>query len=164
MFEPFTRSGNEKEDDAAFLSLCTAYLACTDAPVTNYAQVSALLFWYLDDITWVGFYLLEDDALVLGPFQGLPACTRIALGKGVCGMAAKEKVSLVVDDVHSFPSYIACEGAVQSELVSPVLKDGRLLAILDCDSNTRARFTSRELKLFEAVCSIIASVLPPLAK
>ncbi len=158
MFEPFVKTGNVEEDDRSFCAMVSYYLAKEDDLVTTLANASALLAWYLDDVSWIGFYLFDGKELYLGPFQGLPACTRIKLGKGVCGVSAQEKKTLNVPDVSLFPTYIACEGKVKSELVTPLIKNGELLGVLDADSNSYSRFTDREEKLFEYVCDLIATL------
>ncbi|MCZ6559270.1 MAG: GAF domain-containing protein [Gammaproteobacteria bacterium] len=109
-------------------------------PIANAANLAALLFMELPAINWAGFYFLQDTELVLGPFQGQPACVRIALGKGVCGTAAKNRQPLIVDNVDEFAGHIPCDGASQSEIVIPLLKDGVLLGVLDLDSPQLARF------------------------
>jgi L-methionine (R)-S-oxide reductase len=107
----------------------------------NLSNASALLNQFFERINWVGFYLLDNGELVLGPFQGLPACIRIPLGKGVCGTAAETKESIVVPDVNAYPGHIACDAASQSEVVVPILKDGVLVGVLDVDSPELNRFT-----------------------
>ena len=109
--------------------------------IANLANVSALLNLSLNDINWVGFYLLEnEDTLVLGPFQGNPACVRIAVGKGVCGTAFEQKSTLRVEDVHQFEGHIACDAASNSEIVIPLVKDGKHIGVLDIDSPSLNRF------------------------
>ncbi|PYI50580.1 GAF domain-containing protein [Paenibacillus flagellatus] len=108
--------------------------------VANLANAAALLNQFLDDINWVGFYVLEGDELVLGPFQGLPACIRIPVGRGVCGTAVSRGETIVVDDVHRFPGHIACDGASNSEIVVPLRSGGRIVGVLDIDSPQIARF------------------------
>lgn len=108
--------------------------------MANMANASALLNQFLEHINWVGFYMLEEQELVLGPFQGLPACIRIPLGRGVCGTAAKTKKTLVINDVHQFPGHIACDAASNSEIVVPMIKNGEVIGILDIDSPDLARF------------------------
>ncbi|NLZ69352.1 MAG: GAF domain-containing protein [Spirochaetales bacterium] len=159
MFNPFQKTGNCKIDDERFKELVEAYLVPEDDLITLLANSSSLLAWYLDELPWVGFYLVKGDKLILGPFQGLPACTQIKLGVGVCGVSAKEQKLLNVADVSTFPTYIACEGAVRSELVVPLIKDNELLGVLDADSNLLARFTKREEALFSFVCETISSCL-----
>lgn len=124
---------------------------------TNLANVSACLFEHLDKVNWVGFYLAQDEELVLGPFQGRPACLRIALGRGVCGAAAKEGRSVLVDDVHAFPGHIACDSRSRSELVIPMFQNGRLLGVLDIDSPELSRFDESDQKgLEDLVRAVIA--------
>lgn len=123
--------------------------------VANLSNASALLNVFLERINWVGFYMTEGDGLVLGPFQGLPACIRIPFGKGVCGKAAKEEKTIIVADVHQFPGHIACDAASQSEVVIPVFKDGKLFAILDIDSPEKDRFTEEEATHLEGFVKIL---------
>lgn len=107
----------------------------------NLSNASAVLNQFFDRINWVGFYLMDEGELVLGPFQGLPACIRIPLGKGVCGTAAETMESIIVPDVNAFPGHIACDAASQSEIVVPIVKDSVLLGVLDIDSPELNRFT-----------------------
>lgn len=108
--------------------------------IANAANTAALLYHSMPDVNWVGFYFLKGSDLVLGPFQGKPACVRIPLGKGVCGVAAELRQSIVVPDVNAFPGHIACDSASRSELVVPLLKNGTLLGVLDLDSPMPGRF------------------------
>jgi len=117
--------------------------------IANLANASALLGQFLKDINWVGFYLLEQKELVLGPFQGLPACVRIPLGKGVCGTSAQKRETVRVEDVHQFPGHIACDAASQSEIVIPLIKDGELLGVLDIDSPSLSRFDALDQQYLE---------------
>lgn len=112
--------------------------------VANAANLSALIYSQLPDLNWAGFYLFDGRELVVGPFQGLPACVRIPLGKGVCGTAAAERRTLRVDDVDQFPGHIACDSASRSELVIPLIKDDELLGVLDLDSPKLSRFTAED--------------------
>ena len=112
--------------------------------LANLANASGLLGGALDRINWVGFYLLRDSELVLGPFQGKPACVRIALGKGVCGTAAARRETVVVPDVQAFPGHITCDEASRSEIVVPMVADGRLVGVLDVDAPEPARFDSED--------------------
>lgn len=121
----------------------------------NLANAASLLNQFLPNINWVGFYLLIDNELVLGPFQGLPACTRINLGKGVCGTAAKEHKTLCVDDVTQFVGHIACDAASRSELVIPLIQKGRLLGVLDIDSPMIGRFDETDRKYLSQFCEIL---------
>ena len=111
-------------------------------PTANLANASALLWQHLENINWAGFYIMEQGALVLGPFQGKPACIRIPVGKGVCGTAAAEDRTQLVADVHQFPGHIACDGASNSEIVVPIHKDGQVWGVLDIDSPLFGRFTT----------------------
>lgn len=108
--------------------------------IANLSNASALLNQFLDRINWVGFYLLEENELVLGPFQGLPACVRIPVGKGVCGTSVKERKTLRVPDVNEFPGHIACDSASQSEIVIPIIKNNEVIGVLDIDSPEKDRF------------------------
>jgi GAF domain-containing protein len=143
MFNP-----RKEEDRAANLGLLEdtvqAMLEEEDDPVAALANISAVINFYLEDINWVGFYILKGTELVLGPFQGLPACTRIGEGKGVCGRAAAEGKTLVVPDVHAFPGHIACDAASNSEMVVPLFKNGRVYGVLDVDSPSLSRFSEPE--------------------
>ncbi|MDI7740443.1 GAF domain-containing protein [Lysinibacillus fusiformis] len=119
--------------------------------IANLSNASALLNQFLDNINWVGFYLMKDGELVLGPFQGLPACVRIAVGRGVCGTAVSEQKTMLVEDVHAFPGHIACDAASNSEIVIPLIKNDEVLGVLDIDSPSKARFTKEDqqgLELF----------------
>lgn len=113
--------------------------------LANISNFTALLFNTLPSLNWTGFYLLRDTELVLGPFQGKPACSCIALGDGVCGTAALQRAAVLVPDVHAFPGHIVCDEASQSEMVVPVLKDGRLVGVLDLDSPLPGRFDETDL-------------------
>ena len=112
--------------------------------IANLANSAALLYHSLPDLNWAGFYLLKDGELVVGPFQGRPACVRIALGKGVCGTAAQRRTTQVVRDVHEFPGHIACDAASNSEIVVPMIRNGELLGVLDLDSPKLARFDEQD--------------------
>lgn len=128
--------------------------------IANLSNASALLNQFLDRINWVGFYLMENDSeLVLGPFQGLPACIRIPLGKGVCGTAALKKETIRVHDVNTFPGHIACDAASQSELVIPLVKDGTLLGVLDIDSPEKDRFDELDQQKLEEFVHILVQSL-----
>jgi GAF domain-containing protein len=117
----------------------------------NSANLASLIFHTLPDLNWAGFYWMKAGELVLGPFQGKPACVRIALGRGVCGTAAHERRTIVVRDVNAFPGHIACDGASRSELVVPIVKAGRVLGVLDLDSPRPARFDDEDARGLEAV-------------
>jgi L-methionine (R)-S-oxide reductase len=128
--------------------------------IANLSNAAALLNQFLDRINWVGFYLMDNDSeLVLGPFQGLPACIRIPIGKGVCGTAAMKKETIRVQDVNQFPGHIACDGASQSEIVIPILKDGTIYGVLDIDSPERNRFDKLDQQKLEEFVEIVAQSL-----
>ena len=130
----------------------------TDA-VANMANAAALIWETLPDVNWVGFYRNVDGELVLGPFQGRPACIRIPFGTGVCGAAAATLEVQRVEDVHAFPGHIACDAASASELVVPLVRDGKLIAVLDLDSPTPARFDAEDEAGCVAVCELLAKIL-----
>ncbi|KZN42937.1 GAF domain-containing protein [Pseudoalteromonas luteoviolacea] len=120
--------------------------------IANMANLSALLFTNMEDINWAGFYLMDSDQeLVLGPFQGNPACIRIPVGKGVCGTAVSELKTQLVEDVHAFEGHIACDAASNSEIVIPVYRQGKIFAVLDIDSPSLARFDEKDKLGLEAV-------------
>ena len=145
--------------------LCAAAEALTSSEpdaVANMANVAALLWEFLPDLNWAGFYRVAPakggagDELVLGPFVGRPACIRIPFGKGVCGAAAESRATQLVADVHAFPGHIACDAASRSELVVPVLRDGVVVAVIDLDSPSPARFTTEDAAGIEALAALIA--------
>lgn len=124
--------------------------------VANMANAAALMWQYLPDLNWAGFYRLVGGELVLGPFQGKPACIRIAMGAGVCGTAAATLATQLVDDVHAFPGHIACDADSRSELVVPIVRDGVLLGVLDLDSPLPARFDAADAAGVEALAAKLA--------
>ena len=123
--------------------------------VANLANVSALIFTILEDINWAGFYLLEGDKLVLGPFQGNPACVEISIGKGVCGTAAAKDAVQLVPDVHLFEGHIACDSASRSEVVVPLHRDGKVVGVLDIDSPSLSRFTEEDRAGLSGLCAML---------
>ena len=125
----------------------------------NLANASALLWQHLADINWAGFYLMMDGALVLGPFQGKPACIRIAVGRGVCGTAVAQDAVQLVPDVHQFPGHIACDSASNSEIVLPIHKDGQVWGVLDIDSPFVDRFTAEDKTGLEAFVKILENII-----
>lgn len=124
--------------------------------VANMANAAALMWQYLPDLNWAGFYRLVGGELVLGPFQGKPACIRIAVGAGVCGTAAATLATQLVDDVHAFPGHIACDADSRSELVVPIVRDGVLLGVLDLDSPLPARFDAADAAGAEVLAAMLA--------
>lgn len=125
--------------------------------IANMANVAAIVWQFLPDLNWAGFYRLVGDELVLGPFQGKPACIRIPIGRGVCGAAAATRETQRVEDVHAFPGHIACDAASASEIVVPLVHDGRLIAVLDLDSPSPARFDSDDARGLETLAALIAA-------
>jgi len=128
-------------------------------PISNLANASALLYDTLEGINWAGFYLMQNGRLVLGPFQGKPACIEIPLGKGVCGTAAERGETVVVENVHEFPGHIACDGASNAEIVVPITKDGSLFGVLDIDSPLFGRFSGEDKAGLEAFVKILEEYL-----
>ena len=126
--------------------------------IANAANLSALLYHSLPDLNWTGFYFLKGSELVLGPFQGRPACVRIEIGKGVCGSAAAKRQTVIVPDVHQFPGHIACDSASNSEIVVPIIKQERLLGVLDLDSPRLARFENEDAQGLERVVSVFVKM------
>ena len=123
--------------------------------VSNLSNISALLF-KMKDLNWAGFYIVKEDYLYLGPFQGDVACTKIKYGKGVCGTAYKEKKTIIVDNVNEFPGHIACSSLSKSEIVTPIIKDEVVVAVIDIDSPIFSRFHEEEKVLLEEVAKLIA--------
>lgn len=145
MFATSTYSGTREEQYNLLNKQLDALLAGEPNRIANLSNASALLGQFLDRINWVGFYLMEEGELVLGPFQGMPACVRIPVGKGVCGTAIDKNETMLIDDVHAFPGHIACDAASRSEIVVPLFKDGKAYGVLDIDSPELARFTEEDL-------------------
>jgi L-methionine (R)-S-oxide reductase len=137
-----------------------ALIADETSLIANAANFSSLVFNSLEGLNWAGFYFFDGKELVVGPFQGKPACVRIALGKGVCGTAAQTQVTQVVRDVHEFPGHIACDSASQSEIVVPLITaDGALVGVWDVDSPLIARFDEEDAKGMEALCKVFVDRL-----
>ncbi|SNS59753.1 GAF domain-containing protein [Sphingomonas laterariae] len=149
----------ENQDKPAFYrALAEALDALTAGEpdgIANMANAAALMWEYLPDLNWAGFYRAQGEVLVLGPFQGKAACIRIPFGKGVCGAAAASATAQLVADVHAFPGHIACDAASASELVVPVIRDGRVIAVIDLDSPTPGRFDAED----EAGITRLAGIL-----
>jgi len=127
--------------------------------IANAANTSALIYQSMPDLNWAGFYLMDGNELVLGPFQGKVACVRIPVGRGVCGTAVKEDRSVLVEDVHAFPGHIACDSASRSELVVPIRHGGRVIGVIDLDSPSPARFDADDQRGLEALAEIFAASL-----
>ena len=138
--------------------LCAQLSALTEGvpyEIANLSNAAALLWQELDRINWAGFYKMTDGALVLYPFQGKPACIHIPVGKGVCGTAVEKDETIVVPDVHQFPGHIACDSASQSEIVIPIRREGKVIAVLDIDSPLKNRFTEEDREVLEALVKMI---------
>lgn len=154
MFTKIEYNGSVIEQYTTLSKQLDALLTGETDTIANLANASALLNTFLTDINWVGFYTMKNGELVLGPFQGLPACVRIPVGRGVCGTAVSENATMLIEDVHAFPGHIACDAASNSEIVVPLRKDGEVIGVLDIDSPSKARFTTDDqqgLELFVKV-------------
>jgi L-methionine (R)-S-oxide reductase len=158
--------GTDQPKAELYRELVEAARALTAAepdPVANMANLAALIWQFVPRLNWAGFYRLIDGAnggeLVLGPFQGKPACIRIALGQGVCGTAAASAATQLVKDVHAFPGHIACDAASRSELVVPVRRQGRVIAVIDLDSPELARFDAEDAAGIEALAAAIGPAI-----
>jgi len=160
MFETKPVAGTSKPEIYAELAeQISALLGSERDPIANAANLSAYLFMALPAVNWVGFYFLRDGELVVGPFQGKPACVRIKVGDGVCGTAAQRRQSILVEDVHAFPGHIACDVASRSELVIPLIRDGVLLGVLDLDSPDLARFDLEDQIGLERIAGIYVTAI-----
>ncbi|MDR0268543.1 GAF domain-containing protein [Paenibacillus sp.] len=159
MFQALPYEGNRSEQFTVVLEQLKSLIHDEPSSIANLANASALLNSFLTEINWVGFYLYDGQELVLGPFQGLPACIRIPLNRGVCGTAAAERKTMVVNDVHEFPGHIACDAAANSEIVVPLIKNGELLGVLDIDSPMKGRFDHEEQLFLEQFAEIISSTM-----
>ncbi|MGE7914678.1 GAF domain-containing protein [Lysinibacillus xylanilyticus] len=151
MFTQINYEGSVAEQYDTLAKQLDALLTGESDRIANLSNASALLNQFLTNINWVGFYVLQGEELVLGPFQGLPACFRIPIGRGVCGTAVEKEETMVVKDVHAFPGHIACDAASQSEIVIPLIKEGVVLGVLDIDSPIVNRFSKEDqegLELF----------------
>jgi L-methionine (R)-S-oxide reductase len=159
MFSVANYSGTLEEQYQTVAKQLKALIEDEPNRIANLANASALLAQFLKNINWVGFYLYDGKELVLGPFQGLPACIRIPLGKGVCGTAAENGQTILVEDVNAFPGHIACDAASQSEIVVPIKKEGALIGVLDIDSPTTHRFSEEDQKGLEKFIEVLNTYL-----
>ena len=150
-------AGTKAELYRDLLSALDALTAGEPDAIANMANAAALIWQYLPDLNWAGFYRLVGDELVLGPFQGKAACIRIPLGKGVCGTAAAMREAQLVEDVFAFPGHIACDAASRSELVVPIVRDNALIGVLDLDAPRPGRFDAEDA----AGCEALAALLGP---
>lgn len=153
MFDRSMISKNREENYAMLTQSLPGFITKKEPLITVLSNLSALMHVFIDEINWVGFYLKDGDYLTLGPFQGLPACTLIKIGEGVCGESAKSKETLIVSDVHAFPGHIACDSASQSEIVVPIVKNNELFGVIDVDSPVKNRFSKEEKILLEKVAA-----------
>lgn len=165
MFQANEYSGTRAEQYESVTRQLQGLIQGEPSYIANLANASALLGQFLKDVNWVGFYLYDGQELVLGPFQGLPACIRIPLGRGVCGTSASERRTLVVEDVHAFPGHIACDAASNSEIVVPILKGDQLIGVLDIDSPLKNRFDDTDREYLEKFVLALSEELhlPPLS-
>ena len=152
-------AGTKPELHADLTSAARALVNGEPDSVANMANVAALIWQYLPDLNWAGFYRVQGAELVLGPFIGKPACIRIPLGQGVCGSAAASGQTQLVPDVHAFPGHIACDAATRSELVAPVKRGGQVIAVIDLDSPLPARFDADDAAGIEALANAIAAAI-----
>ena len=159
MFATADLSGTKPEQYAQLLSQARALVAGEPDRIANAANLSALVYHALPQLNWVGFYFFDGTELVVGPFQGLPACVRIPLDKGVCGAAARTRTTQRVADVDTFPGHIACDSASRSELVVPLVVDGELFGVLDLDSPSPDRFDADDQAGIEAIARAFVASL-----
>lgn len=152
-------TGSPAERYAELASYARALVDGEPDRVANAANLSALVKALVPDLNWVGFYFFDGAELVVGPFQGLPACIRIPLDRGVCGAAARTRTTQRVDDVHAVPDHIACDGATNSELVVPLIRDGELIGVFDLDSERPGRFGDDDQRGLEAVAAVFVDSL-----
>ncbi|GAA0600672.1 GAF domain-containing protein [Virgibacillus siamensis] len=155
MFQATAYSGRKVNDYELLLKQLTALTEDERDTTANLSNASALLNQFLHDVNWVGFYLWKGNQLVLGPFQGLPACLRIDYGKGVCGTAIKTRKSQLVEDVTKFPGHIACDSASKSEIVVPLIIDNEIYGVLDIDSPSTNRFDETDREYLEKFAGIV---------
>ena len=161
MFTASSLTGNKAEQYAQLLQQARALMSGESDRIANAANLAALVYHALPDLNWVGFYFYDGVELVVGPFQGLPACVRIPLDKGVCGAAASTRQTQRIDDVHAFPGHIACDSASNSELVVPLIAaDGSLLGVFDLDSPRHARFDADDQAGLESLAFAFIQSLP----
>ena len=163
MFSPLSATGNYDKDVTSFLEVASSYIEKERGVfhfMATLSNLSAFIYSYFPDLNWAGFYLFDGEKLVLGPFQGEPACIEIKLGRGVCGTAAEKKESIIVSDVSHFPGHIACSSKSRSEIVVPIIKDGgSLFGVIDIDSPLLNRFSEYERHLLEDLAILISKSL-----
>jgi GAF domain-containing protein len=154
MFAASTLTGSKPDQYAQLLAQARGLVHGERDRIANAANLSALVYHALPDLNWVGFYFFDGTELVVGPFQGLPACVRIPLDKGVCGAAARTRTTQRIEDVHAFPGHIACDAASRSELVVPLVLDGTLVGVFDLDSPLPGRFDVEDQRGLETIAQV----------
>jgi L-methionine (R)-S-oxide reductase len=159
MFDTSTLTGSKPEQYGQLLAQAGALVHGERDRIANAANLSALVYHALPHLNWVGFYFFDGKELVVGPFQGLPACVRIPLDKGVCGAAASQRVTQRIEDVDAFPGHIACDSASRSELVVPLVHNGALVGVFDLDSPSLARFDAEDQAGLEAIAAVFVEAL-----
>ncbi len=159
MFDTSTLTGSKPEQYGQLLAHARALVHGERDRIANAANLSALVYHALPHLNWVGFYFFDGKELVVGPFQGLPACVRIPLDKGVCGAAASQRVTQRIEDVDAFPGHIACDSASRSELVVPLVHNGDLVGVFDLDSPSLARFDAEDQAGLEAIAAVFVEAL-----
>jgi GAF domain-containing protein len=159
MFENSTLTGSKPEQYGQLLAQARALVHGERDRIANAANLSALVYHALPHLNWVGFYFFDGTELVVGPFQGLPACVRIPLDKGVCGAAASQRVTQRIEDVDAFPGHIACDSASRSELVVPLVQGDTLIGVFDLDSPSLARFDADDQAGLEAIAAVFVEAL-----
>lgn len=159
MFENSTLTGSKPEQYGQLLAQARAMVHGERDRIANAANLSALVYHALPHLNWVGFYFYDGTELVVGPFQGLPACVRIPLHKGVCGAAASQRVTQRIEDVDAFPGHIACDSASRSELVVPLVHGDTLIGVFDLDSPSLARFDAEDQAGLEAIAAVFVEAL-----
>ncbi|MFG3448748.1 MULTISPECIES: GAF domain-containing protein [unclassified Stenotrophomonas] len=159
MFDTSTLTGSKPEQYGQLLAQARALVHGERDRIANAANLSALVYHALPQLNWVGFYFFDGTELVVGPFQGLPACVRIPLDKGVCGAAASQRVTQRIEDVDAFPGHIACDSASRSELVVPLVQGDTLIGVFDLDSPVLARFDADDQAGLEAIAAVFVEAL-----
>jgi len=159
MFDTSTLTGSKPEQYGQLLAQARALVHGERDRIANAANLSALVYHALPHLNWVGFYFFDGKELIVGPFQGLPACVRIPLDKGVCGAAASQRVTQRIEDVDAFPGHIACDSASRSELVVPLVHNGDLVGVFDLDSPSLARFDAEDQAGLEAIAAVFVEAL-----
>jgi len=159
MFDTSPLTGSKPEQYGQLLAQARALVHGERDRIANAAHLSALVYHALPHLNWVGFYFFDGKELVVGPFQGLPACVRIPLAKGVCGAAASQRVTQRIEDVDAFPGHIACDSASRSELVVPLVHNGDLVGVFDLDSPSLARFDAEDQAGLEAIAAVFVEAL-----